>query len=459
MINIIETNKKLINKEFTAEELLNQCIDKIERYDHLTNSILTKNYEVAMDKAKEVDKKIIDGKDISIIAGIPFGVKDNLETKDLITTAGSKFYENYKPSETAFCVEELVKNDAVLIGKLNLDEFGVGDITKSFKYTSKNPYNLNYDASGSSGGSSIFVASGYGGYSIGTDTGGSIREPAGKTGVVGIKPTYNCISKTNCYGYASSLDTLGSIASNILDMAITMEYMTVFDKNDKNFVFVDYKDAYKKATVPHNEKIHIATIKEINEIYEIDNDEMQGYFDLVEELKKSDKFIVDEVSIPNINKTSAMYKVVTAVEGNTQFINTLKKYHSYDEIAQSSLLFDKRVRQRIMLGEYYKKHNSQIIDNCRKAIDELNISYNDNIKNYDCILAPLTSYHEQQNIVTLANFTKSPCIALPVGLKSNKVPYGIQLFGKHKKDVELIKYAYNLEQFIGFNSKPDFKKY
>ncbi len=459
MINIIETNKKLVNKEIKAVELLESCINKIENYDSLTNSIILKTYDVAMEKAKAVDEKINSGKDISLIAGIPFGVKDSLETENIITTAGSKFYENYKPNETAFCVNELIDNDAVLIAKLNLDAFGVGDITKSFKYISKNPYNINYGASGSSGGSAIFVSAGFGSFAIGTDTGGSVREPAGKTGVVGIKPTFNCISKKNCYGYASSLDTIGSIASNVLDMAVSMEYMTVFDNSDNNFVFVDYKDAHKKATVPLNRKVRVGVIKEINEIEEVDNDNMSGYFNLINELKKSDKFIVEEVSFPLINKTSAMYKVITAVEGHTQFTETLKKYHSEDEIANKSLLFDKRVRQRILLGEYYKKHDRAIIQNTREKINQLSKNYELTINNYDFLLAPLKSHNKNQNIVTLANFTKVPAIALPVGLKSNRIPFGVQIFGKYGKDVELIRFAYNLEQFINFNAKPTFDEY
>ncbi len=458
MLNIIETNKKIINKEIKCVELLDNCIEKIEKYDTLTNSILLKTYDLAYEKAKEVDKKIMQNKDISIIAGIPFAVKDNLEIQGITTTAGSKFYENYVPKETANCVKELINNDGVLMGKLNLDEFGVGDITHSFKLKSNNPYNLNCDASGSSGGSSIFVSAGFGAYSIGTDTGGSVREPAGKTGVVGIKPTYNCISKKNCYGYAYSLDTIGSIASNVLDMAISMEYMTKFDCDDENFVYVDYNDAYLKAKEPINEKIRVGVIKEINEIAESDNEEMQGYFDFINELKKSDKFIVEEVSLPLINKTAALYKVVTAIEGHTQFTSTLKKYHK-DNPCQKSLLFDKRVRQRILLGEYYKKKAPAVIDKTNTAISQLNIDYTVLLKNYDFLIAPLTSYNKYQNIVTVSNFTKSPSIGLPIGVKSNKVPYGIQMFGKYKKDVELIKYAYNLEQFINFKEKPTFNKF
>ncbi|MFV0440681.1 MAG: amidase [Lachnospirales bacterium] len=458
MLSILDLHNMLINKEITSREITESCISKIERYDSLTNAIINRTFDFALNKADEVDRKIQSGKEISLIAGIPFGVKDSIETKGIVTTAGSRFYELYKPDETAFCVDNLLKNDGVMLAKLNLDEFGVGDMTKSFKFLSKNPFNLNYDASGSSGGSAIFVSAGYGAYSIGTDTGGSVREPAGKTGVVGIKPTYNCISKKNCYGYANSLDTIGSIAGSVLDMAISMEYMTVFDKNDENFEFVDYKDAYLKARQKYESKIKVRVLKEINEI-ERKTDEMVGYFDLIKELEKSDLFEVETASIPMINKTSALYKVTTAVEGHNQFLYTLNKYHSANKIAEKSLLFDKRVRQRIFMGEYYKNEGQDVIKITEDMIQKLIYEYNQVMSNCDFILTPLTSVKNEQNIVTLGNFTKSPSIALPVGVCDNKVPFGIQIFGKHKKDVDLIRFAYILEQVIKFDKKPTFQCY
>ncbi|MFV0520506.1 MAG: amidase [Lachnospirales bacterium] len=459
MINILDLHNKLINKDITAKEITEQCINKIERYDTLTNSIILKTYDFALNKAKEVDRKIEKKEDISIIAGIPFGVKDNLETKGVTTTAGSLFYEKYKPEETARCVTNLLHNDGVMLGKLNLDEFGVGDITKSFKYLSKNPYNLNYDASGSSGGSSIFVSAGFGAYSIGTDTGGSIREPAGKTGVVGIKPTYNCISKKNCYGYANSLDTIGSIATNVTDLAISMEFLTKYDESDKNLNYVDYTDAYKKIQVSHREKIRIGVLKEVCEFEGKKDEEAKGYFDFVTELKKSDAFEVVEVSFPLIKITTALYRVITAIEGYEQFTGTLKKYHNVEDIPSKSLLFDKRVRQRILMGEYYKTNEPEIIDKAYNTLKELREDYQKLLKDMDFLLTPLTSFKRSQNFVTIGNFTMCPSVALPIGVKSDKVPFGVQIFGKYKEDVELLKFAYILEKFIGFKERPTFDFY
>ncbi len=459
MLSILELHNKLINKEITSKEITEKCIRRIERYDTLTNSIILKTFEVGLEKAKEVDLKISQNKEISLIAGIPFGVKDNLETKGITTTAGSLFYESYTPDETAQCVTNLVDNDAVMLGKLNLDEFGVGDITKSFKYLSKNPYNLNYDASGSSGGSSIFVSAGFGAYSIGTDTGGSIREPAGKTGVVGIKPTYNCVSKMNCYGYANSLDTIGTIATNIVDLAISMEYLTEFDKKDINFNYVDYTDAYKKIQVPHSDKIRICILKEVHELEGISDEEAKAYFNFVKNLKASNRFEITEVSFPIIELTTALYRVVTANEGSEQFTSTLKKYHKEEEIAEKSLLFDKRVRQRILMGEYYKTKEPDLIKKAYDTVGELKVEYTNLLKDYDFLLTPLTSFDRGHNLVTLGNLSSCPAVALPVGVKSNKIPWGVQIFGKYKQDVELLKFAYILEQYIGFKDKPSFDFY
>ncbi len=449
MSNIVKLHKKLVNKQLSATEVAKFYINRIEKYDNYIKTMLCKTPEIALDTAKKVDDKINKGEQISIIAGITFAVKDNIETKDIVTTAGSKMLENYIPKKSSFFYDNLIKNDALMLGKLNLDEFGVGAETISFMQQTLNPFNLNENVNGSSGGSAGFLAGGFGHFTIGTDTGGSIREPAGRAGVYGIKPTYNSIALDQSFGYANSLDTIGVLARNITDVAVAMEYCTANNPNSKNFTFVNYKDAYKKIEEDITGKIKVVIIKEINKLDFSNTDsryEYEEYHKIVEALRKNPNYEVTEISIPEINETNAMYKVVTAFEME-KYMKALTK-NNPDNITK----LDKRIRQRIIMGEYYKEYSPNIINNINNKIKNLDAKYNDVMKNHDYILSPLSSIVSEQNIVTIANFTKSPAIALPTGISKNtNIPVGIQIFGKYKEDVRLLQLARKLEQIIGYN--------
>lgn len=449
MSRIVELNNKLITKQISAEEIVEEHIKQIEKYNDEFLSVIEHKFNEIRLRAKVVDNMIAKDDNIGLLAAVPYGVKDNIHVSGYKITGGCKKFENRTAYESAACVDALNSEGAIMMGKLNLDEFGVGDITKSFKGHTRNPYNSDFDLSGSSGGSAAFVSLDFGYFALGSDTGGSIREPAGKGGLSGLKPTYNAISKEHCYGYAPSLDTIGPLAYSVCDLAITMEVMGRKDPKDKEHVHVNFSNAYGRMIQPVKEKIKIAVLKQVNDLDPQGDEEYLKYHEFVDGLKKEKGIEVFEVSMPSVNKTTAMYRLVTAFEGHDLFKSLLDT-----DAKEETLLFDNRVRQRMLMAKYYDDNHPDYRQKVQTDIIQLNNEYSGIMADYDFIITPLTSLDENQNLVTLANFSRCPSVSIPIGVKSNNVPCGVQLFGKYGEDVRLLQLARVLEAVASFDHKP-----
>ena len=232
-LTAVELGKKIKAKEVTVTEAVTAALDAIEAKEKKVNSFVTVDREGALKRAEEVQKMIDDGTLTGPLAGVPVAIKDNMCTKDLLTTCSSKILYNFKPTYTAEAVENLEKAGAVIIGKTNMDEFAMGSTTETSAYgATKNPWNEAHVPGGSSGGSCAAVAAEECSYALGSDTGGSIRQPSSFCGVTGIKPTYGTVSRYGLIAYGSSLDQIGPIAKNAQDCAWILNAIAGFDPHD-----------------------------------------------------------------------------------------------------------------------------------------------------------------------------------------------------------------------------------
>lgn len=456
MFRIKTLNDMLVSKKISAQEITEICIDNANKYDNKINSFIVETFDVARKTAKEVDNKIANNENISILGGIPYGIKDNIATTDIITTSGSRILENYVPSYDATVYAQMKKEDGILIGKLNLDEFGVGDKTISFAKQTHNPWNTDYDANGSSGGSAVFLACNYGLFTFGSDTGGSVREPAGKCGVVGFKPSYGAISRYGLSPYAHSLDQVGIITNDVVDNAIVMGCVAKKDNRDNTSIHIDFDNIQNRVT-KKLDKIKVAVV---TEIFEETSEEYSYILDFIKQLEQNEQYEISYVSLKEINETASIYKIITSVEGFSNFnmfdgITYSRRVscdNTYDTILNSRKEgLGSRVKQRIIMGAYLNSEENRHIEiNARNRIKHITNKYNEILQNADVILTPLTSYGKGVNIVTLSNITKSPAISIPLCLDKNGVPVGVHLMGKYKDDVRLLNIAYNMEQLIQF---------
>ena len=232
-----ELHELLVNKEISSMELTQSVFNRIDEVEDKVQSYITETRNLALKQAAIVDEKISRGESISVLAGIPAGIKDNICTKGITTTCASKMLDNFIPPYDATVMEKLQAEDIVMLGKLNLDEFAMGGSTENSAFhVTRNPWNLEYVPGGSSGGSAAAVAAGSAIWTLGSDTGGSIRQPASYCGVVGLKPTYGRVSRFGLVAFASSLDQIGPITRDVTDCAHVMNAICGHDAKDSTSV-------------------------------------------------------------------------------------------------------------------------------------------------------------------------------------------------------------------------------
>ncbi len=435
-----DINENLKKRKISVEELVNFKFDIIKKNESNLNIFITEDYDNAIIKAKELDSKNVFKGDVNILTGVPYGIKDNIETKDLLTTGGSRVFENYVPTEDAPVVEKLKNIDAISLGKLNLDELGVGDKTISFKHQTRNPYNFEVDTNGSSGGSAAFITAGYGTFSLGSDTGGSVREPAGCCGTVGFKPTFDFIPADKVMNYAKSLDTIGVFANTVEDIMIATSAMSKKFRNHENFDYTDF-ESFDSELILDMDKIKVGYIKEVFESYT--HEEYTKVWEFLNTIKNDTLIELVELSLPEVYFTREIYSVKTAIEGLQEFTSHTKNLQLYGE----------RINAKIEQGKELLNNKDvveRVLQNEKACVDK----YNKFFKEVNIIATPLSSFHKDINIITVANISKTPAIALPLELGSNNVPVGLQLCGQYGEDRRLLRKAKYIEQLIGFKNAP-----
>jgi aspartyl-tRNA(Asn)/glutamyl-tRNA(Gln) amidotransferase subunit A len=460
-------------KKVSAKEVATHFQGRIEKLDGKLNSFTSIN-ENALTEAGQIDARIAKGEDVGPLAGVPFGIKEMLCTKGLKTNAGSKILQNFVPPYDATVVDRLKKAGIVIMGKLNQDEFAMGSSNEtSFFGNVKNPWNLDCVPGGSSGGSAAAQASRLVAGTIGTDTGGSIRQPASFCGIVGVKPTYGRVSRYGIIAYASSLDQAGPMVSSVKDAALTLEVISGFDNHDSTTT---------QRKVPNWTKELSANVKGMK--IGLMKEYMQGglHPDVqatvdksIDALKQMGAEFV-EVSVPMTEHAVPVYYLVAASEASSNLARyDGVKYGYRAELGNLSGVdleefygktrgegFGKEVKRRIMLGTYclssgyYDAYYNKAGQVRRMIMNQ----YMDAFKKCDVILSPVTTspafkigervsdplaMYLNDIFTTSTNLAGLPGMSVPFGMSKDGLPIGIQLTAGHFDEQRMLNVAFALE--------------
>lgn len=452
------------SKEISAEEITTFYLNEIQNSNKDINAFISIN-EKALTHAKEVDRKIANGERIGKLAGVPIAIKDNICTAGLKTTAASKMLLDFVPDYNATLVEKLISEDAIIIGKTNMDEFAMGSSNEtSFFGTVNNPHNLEYVAGGSSGGSAAAVAAGLVPAAIGTDTGGSIRQPAAFCGVVGMKPTYGLVSRFGLIAFASSLDQAGCFAANVEDLKIVLDVISGDDSKDSTSVAIEMKNS------PGNSEYKVGVIKEFME--EGLNDSFTEKFNEIIKILNSKNISTNNINLKNIKLSIPTYYVIATSEASSN----LSRYDGvrYGHRAEANTLkdlyrksrsegFGEEVKRRIILGTYTLSSGyfDQYYNQARKVRALITQDFEQAFESCDFLITPVvigTAFKTGEKIndpmsmylndlfTTSANLAGIPGISIPIGrCKKNNMPLGLQILSKKFNDLELLKFAKFIE--------------
>ncbi|ELK44392.1 Asp-tRNA(Asn)/Glu-tRNA(Gln) amidotransferase subunit GatA [Halobacillus sp. ACCC02827] len=472
-----ELQEKLHNKEITVTDLVEESYKRIDEVDGEVQAFITLNKEAAKAQAAALDKE--QGNSDAALFGLPIGVKDNIVTKGLRTTAGSQILSNFEdPLYDATVVNKLNDAKAVTIGKLNMDEFAMGSSNENSSYASaRNPWNTDYVPGGSSGGSAASVAAGEVPYSLGSDTGGSIRQPAAYCGVVGLKPTYGRVSRFGLIAFASSLDQIGPITRNVEDNAFLLETIAGYDKMDSTSANVDVPK-YTESLTGDVKGLKIAVPKEYLS---------EGVAPEVKEavqaaLKEYEKMGAtwEEVSLPHSKYALSTYYLLSSSEASANLARfDGVRYGKRAEDAETMLDmfmrsrsegFGDEVKRRIMLGTfalssgyydaYYKKAQqvrTLIKNDFEKVFEEYDVIVGPTtptpaFKVGDKVDDPMTMY--ANDILTIpVNLAGVPGISIPCGFSSEGLPIGLQIIGKHFDESTVYRAAHAFEQATEFHKQ------
>lgn len=465
-----ELHKLLHSKEVSVQDLVEESYKRINAVDDKVGAFLALNEDNARAYAKQLGEALQTKDEFGLLFGMPIGVKDNIVTKDLRTTCSSKILANFDPIYDATVVQKLQSAEAVTIGKLNMDEFAMGSSTEnSGLQLTRNPWNLDYVPGGSSGGSAAAVAAGEVPFSLGSDTGGSIRQPAAYCGVVGLKPTYGRVSRYGLVAFASSLDQIGPITNSVEDNAYLLQAISGVDPMDSTSANVDVPD-YVSALTGDIKGLKIAVPKEyLGE--GVGEEARQSVLDALKVLESLGA-TWEEVSLPHSKYALATYYLLSSSEASANLSRFDGVRYGYRTDNAENLLemykqtrsegFGNEVKRRIMLGTfalssgyydaYYKKAQQ-----VRTLIKE---DFESVFENYDVIIGPttptpafkigektddpLTMY--ANDILTIpVNLAGVPGISVPCGL-ANGLPLGLQIIGKHFDESTIYRVAHAFEQ-------------
>ena len=467
-------------KEVKCQEVVQSVLDRIEQVEDKVKAYITITKEEALENAKKIDEKIAKGEDVGVLYGLPIALKDNLCTDGIKTTCASKILYNFVPPYDATVVKKLKENDMTLLGKLNMDEFAMGSSTENSAFhTTRNPWDLERVPGGSSGGSAAAVAADEAFFTLGSDTGGSIRQPASLCGVVGMKPTYGRVSRFGLVAFASSLDQIGPLTKDVEDCALAMNIICGHDPYDATSAPIEVPD-FTKALVNDVKGLKIGVPREYME--KGINDEVKKAIEKALELLKSLGADYEEFSIPIVEYALPTYYIIASSEASSNLarydgIKYGYRTQNYEDLIDlykktRSEGFGAEVKRRIMLGTYalsagyydaYYKKGLQVRTLIKRAFDEA-------FQKYDVIItptSPTTAFKigervsnplemYMSDICTVpVNIAGLPAISIPCGFDSNNLPIGLQIIGKAFDEQTILRVAYTYEQNSGYrNLKP-----
>ncbi len=454
-MTLLELADGLRRKEFTATELVNDTIQTIDRVEDRVGAFITRTDELAKETALAVDRKIAAGEKLPLLAGIPGALKDNIATQGIRTTTASRMLENFVPPYSAFIWKQLQKQDVPLVGKTNLDEFAMGPSTEHSAFlTTHNPHNLDYIPGGSSGGSAAAVAGAEAIFALGTDTGGSIRQPAAFCGVVGMRPSYGRVSRYGITAFASSCDQAGPITRTIRDNFVVLEAISAHDNQDS--ASVDQPLGLRLADIDKKpEKLHLAVAKEFLDD-SLQPEIQQAILDTIKFYEQNGA-TVEYIKLETLEAALAAYYILTSAEASSNLSRFDGIHYGYRSPQANNLAeiylksrseaFGSEVKRRILLGnfalskDFYKNYFEKAQRVRTKVIRE----FADVFSKHDLILAPVaptTAWkigNSPKDLVELYRadlFTVPtalaglPAISFPVGKDKKDLPIGLQLIAK-----------------------------
>lgn len=477
MGKIAKIHEMLKSKQCSCTELTKSYLDEIEKSNGELNAYVNITGDEALKAAKTVDEKIAKGEEIGLLEGVPMTLKDNLSTKGIETTCCSKILTGYKPIYNATVWDILQNQNAVMLGKTNMDEFAMGSSCEtSYFGGAANPFNTNHVAGGSSGGVASAVGANIAAYGLGSDTGGSIRQPASFCGIVGLKPTYGSVSRYGLIAYASSLDQIGPITTSVEDASIVFDAISQYDDKDSTSKGNVGGETYSKL----NNDIKGMKIGIAREYLDGVRDDVKEAILKAAEVYKSLGAEIVYFDLPALKFALPVYYIIACAEASSNLgrydgirygYKTEHYNGTHDMICRTrSEGFGEEVKRRILLGTYvlsagyydayYKK-----AQNLRGTIVK---SFNDAFENCDVILAPtvpMTAFEKGHatsdpietyltDICTVpVNIAGLPGVSIPCGFNAKGMPIGMQLIGKSFGEAQILNAAYKYQQSAGENFK------
>ncbi len=485
-LTVHELKEKLDKKELTVTEITKAYVDRINEKEKDIEAFVTTLTDEAIEKSKEIEEKLNNGENLGEYAGIPIGIKDNMCTKGIKTTCSSKMLENFVSPYDGTVINKVINEENMIsLGKLNMDEFAMGSSTETsyFKKT-KNPWDLDRVPGGSSGGSAAAVASNMVPWALGSDTGGSIRQPASLCGIVGLKPTYGLVSRYGLVAFASSLDQIGPITKDVKDAAILLSIIAGHDEKDSTSVDIPKKD-YVKALKNDVKGLKIGVPKEF--FGEGINDEVKEVLNKAIDKYKELGAIVEETSLDVAQYALATYYIIACAEASSnlgrfdgiRYGYRTKNFENLKDIYKNSRSegFGAEVKRRIILGTYVL--SSGYYDAYYKKAQQVRTlvknEFTRNLEKYDILLtptSPITAFKIGEksdnplemylsDICTVSiNIAGVPGLSIPCGVDKNGMPIGMQLIGKPFDEETILNAGYTYEQATNFreNYKPTFRK-
>lgn len=475
-----ELSQMMKNGEVSSVEITKSVFERIKAVEPKIDAYVTLNEENALKAAQEIDNKRAAGEDLPELAGIPIGIKDNISTKGLKTTCSSKMLENYVPPFNATVMNKVYENGMVVTGKLNMDEFAMGSSTENsyFKPT-HNPHDIDRIPGGSSGGSAAAVAACEAIVSLGSDTGGSIRQPASYCGVVGLKPTYGSVSRFGLVAFASSLDQIGPLGRTVKDVAMLQSVINGHDRMDATSAYRTYSDL-SAGLESGVSGLKIGLPKEYFG-KGIDDEVKSGILNAVKALEAQGA-VVKEISLPSTDYALSSYYIISSAEASSNLarydgVRYGFRAEEYDGLIDMyektrSEGFGDEVKRRIMLGTfvlssgfydaYYKKAKllqRRISEEFSEAFSDVDIIATPTVPTTAFKIGentddPLKMYATDICTVTV-NIAGLPAISVPCGKDSKNLPIGLQLIGEKFTEQKLLNTAYTYEQLVGGFAMPE----
>ena len=472
----LEIGRMIKNKEISAVEATKDALENIEKTDKAYNAFVTVCPEEALKQAEEVQKKIDDGSLTSPLAGVPMAVKDNMCTKGILTSCASKILTGFKPTYTATAVKKLEEAGAVMLGKVNMDEFAMGSTTEtSYNGATINPWGENRVPGGSSGGSAVAVAADMAYYALGSDTGGSIRQPCAFCGITGIKPTYGAVSRYGLIAYASSLDQIGPMGKNVEDVAEVLSVISGHDPKDSTSV----NQQPMKITLNNDIKGKKIGIPRDYFGKGLDGDVKNAVLAAADKLKELGAE-VEEFDMPSLEYAMPAYYIIACAEASSnlsRFDGVKYGYAAKDFDDLTDLYYKSRsegfgteVKRRILIGAfvlssgYYDAYYKKALQ--VKAV--IKQSFDKAFEKYDVILsptAPTTALKMGENLsdplkmylgdiyTVSVNLAGLPSMVVPCGFDKEGMPIGLQLIGKPFGENGLLNMGYAYQQATDYHTK------